>query len=95
MHHLDGNVLAGATSDLFSFELTTSQAQCQSCSDIATLGQAMVYGQPMGFVARCRNCESVLMVIVQRGREVSLNMGGLRWLRVVDRATTDGIHTRV
>jgi hypothetical protein len=26
----------------------------------------MVYGQPMGFVARCRSCDNVLMVIVER-----------------------------
>lgn len=91
MDHLDGNVLAGPTSDLFVFEPTTTQGQCQSCADIATLGQAMVYGQPMGFVARCRNCDNVLIVIVERAGQKSLNMGGLRWLRVVDRAITDRI----
>ena len=86
MDHLDGNVLAGPTSDLFVFEPTTTQGQCQSCADIATLGQAMVYGQPMGFVARCRNCDNVLIVIIERAGQKSLNMRGLRWLRVADRA---------
>lgn len=95
MDHLDGNVLAGSTSDLFAFEPTTAQGQCRSCADVARLGQAMVYGQPMGFVARCRNCDSVLMVIVQRAGQTSFNMGGLRWLRVVDgQATTARILTR-
>ena len=42
----------------------------------------MVYGQPMGFVARCRNCDNVLMVIVERDGQKSLSMRGLRWLRV-------------
>ncbi len=91
MDHLDGNVLAGPTTDLFAFELTTAQGQCQACADIATLGQAMVYGQPMGFVARCRTCDNVLMVIVERAGRKSLNMRGLRWLRVADRTGNDRI----
>lgn len=94
MDHLDGNVLGGPTSDLFSFEPTTTQGQCLSCADIATLAQAMVYGPPMGFVARCRNCDNVLIVIVERAGQKTLNMGGLRWLRVVDPATTARLHTR-
>ena len=42
MDHLDGNVLAGPAIGLFVFEPTMTQGQCQSCADIATLGQAMV-----------------------------------------------------
>lgn len=84
MDHLDGNVLAGPITGIFAFEPTTAQGQCQSCADIAALGQAMVYGQPMGFVARCGNCDNVLIVIVERAGQKSLNMRGLRWLRVAD-----------
>lgn len=86
MDHLDGNVLAGPTTDLFVFEPTMAQGQCGSCDDIATLGQAMVYGPPMGYVARCRNCDNVLVVIIERGAKRTLNMRGLRWLRVLDQA---------
>ena len=82
MDHVDGNVLAGPTTDIFVFEPTTTQVQCQSCADIAMLGQAMVYGRPMGFVARCRNCDHVLIVIVEFAGQKSINMRGLRWLRV-------------
>jgi hypothetical protein len=91
MDHLDGNVLAGPATDLFAFEPTMAQCQCQSCADIATLGQAMVYGQPMGFVARCRNCDNILIVIVEHAGQKSLNMQGLRWLRVADQSRNDGI----
>jgi len=91
MDHLDGNVLAGPMSDLFVFEPTMTQGQCQSCADIATLGQAMVYGQPMGFVARCRNCDNVLIVIVECAGQKCLSMRGLRWLRVAERVTTDRV----
>jgi len=84
MDHLDGNVLAGPISDLLEFEPTTAQGQCQSCADIATLGQALVFGPPMGFVARCRNCDDVLLVIVESAGRKLLNMRGLRWLQVRD-----------
>lgn len=83
MTHLDGNVLAGPASDLFAFEATSTLGQCRSCGDTATLGEAMVYGQPMGYVARCRSCQSVLLVIVERAGQRSLNMSGLRWVHVV------------
>ncbi|KRE67693.1 hypothetical protein ASG92_13695 [Arthrobacter sp. Soil736] len=91
MDHLDGNVLAGPSTDLFAFDPTTTQCQCQSCADIATLGQAMVYGQPMGFVARCRKCDNILIVIVERAGQKSFNMRGLRWLRIADHARNDRI----
>jgi Family of unknown function (DUF6510) len=91
MDHLDGNVLAGPTTDLFVFEPTTTQGQCQGCDDIAMLGQAVVYGYPMGFVARCRNCDNVLIVIVELAGQKSFNMRGLRWLRVRDQTIDDQI----
>lgn len=82
MNHVDGNVLAGPASDLFVFEPTTTRTQCQACGDIAMLGQAMVYGQPMGYVARCRHCDNVLVVIVEHSGQTTLSMRGLNWLRV-------------
>lgn len=82
MDHLDGNVLAGPTADLFAFDLTATQGQCQSCADVAMLGEAMVYGQPMGFVARCRRCDNVLFVIVEYPGKKTISMRGLRWLQV-------------
>lgn len=90
MSHLDGNVLAGAASDLFAFDLTTTEAQCASCSDIAPLGRALVFGPPMGFVARCRNCDSILIVVVERPEGRAFNARGLRWMRIGnDAATTE------
>lgn len=81
MHHVDGNVLAGHVGTVFSFEPTTAQGQCDACEEIAVLGKAMVYRHPMGSVVRCRSCDSVLMVIVEREGQSSLSMRGLRWLR--------------
>ncbi|WP_435748779.1 DUF6510 family protein [Microbacterium sp. PMB16] len=81
---LDGNVLAGLVSTLVPFEPTTAQGQCDSCDAIAVLAQAAVYPHPMGFVVRCRSCDSVLMVIVERDGHASWSTRGLRWLRAAD-----------
>lgn len=81
MTYLDGNVLAGAAAGLFAFETTTVSGQCDACQDVATLGQAMVYGGPMGFVARCSRCEAILLVIVEHPSRTQLSMRGLRWLQ--------------
>ena len=82
MSYLDGNVLAGPISDLFGFEPTVARGQCHHCGDIDTLGQAVVYASPMGLVVRCRNCEQVLIVIVERDGQRSVSMRGLRLLHV-------------
>lgn len=81
MTHLDGNTLAGAAAGLFVFDATIATGRCLACQDVATLAQAMVYGGPMGLVARCRNCESILMVIVEQPERTYLDMRGLCWVR--------------
>jgi hypothetical protein len=86
MDRLDGNVLAGATTELFAFDATTAHGQCGMCDDIAALGQALVYGEPMGFVVRCRSCNSILLVLREVAGRRTLNMRGLRWLQVPDQA---------
>ncbi|WP_136055989.1 DUF6510 family protein [Microbacterium sp. K24] len=84
MGHLDGNVLAGPIGDLLSFEPTTARGECAGCGDVAALAQAAVYGHPMGYVVRCRSCDDVLMVVVERGGRTMLRMPGLRRLEGAD-----------
>ena len=81
---LDGNVLAGVVGALFPFEPTTARGQCDTCDDVAVLAQAAVYAHPMGFVVRCRTCEGVLMVVVDRDGRTTSSQRGLRWLRAAD-----------
>ncbi|MGM7423102.1 DUF6510 family protein [Cellulosimicrobium sp. CpK407] len=80
MTHLDGNVLAGVAADLFAFDTTTATGRCAECRDVATLAEALVYGAPMGFVARCRACLAVLVVIVERPGGTLLDLRGMRWV---------------
>jgi len=80
MSHLDGNVLAGVSAEVFAFDTTTATGQCAACQDVAALAQALVYGAPMGFVARCRNCLAILVVIVERPTGTRLDLRGLQWV---------------
>ena len=96
MSHLDGNVLAGAAADLFAFDVTAAVGQCAICEDVAALAQAMVYGAKMGFVVRCRNCDAILLVIVEKSNGTSLDMRGLRWMHVAEtnQLTQEGVAHR-
>jgi hypothetical protein len=80
--HVDGNVLAGPLSELFRFDVTTASARCVSCGDVATLACAMVYVEPASLIVRCRNCDDVLMVVVQDPDLVCVELRGMAWLQV-------------
>lgn len=81
MGHLDGNTLAGPLAELFAFDPTTASGKCDGCEDVSVLAQSLLYGRPMGHVARCRNCDNVLLVIVEHGGRTLLDMRGLRWVQ--------------
>jgi hypothetical protein len=66
---LDGNAIAGPLHEAFGAEMTAALGTCARCGATAPLAEAVVYIGGPGIVARCRSCESVLMVLVTiRGR---------------------------
>ena len=70
MTKLDGNVLAGHLADVLGWDATAAGARCAHCGTYETIALAVVYATPMGTVARCAHCDSVLAVFVDgdRGR---------------------------
>jgi Family of unknown function (DUF6510) len=66
MSSLDGNAIGGALIELYGAEMTTAYGVCGSCGSRAMLAELDVYlyARGPGTVARCRRCESVLMVLV-------------------------------
>src|SRR5690606_27127608 len=52
MTHLDGNVLAGALSEIFTADVTTARGRCAGCGRTSPLAQAMVFTDAPGLVAR-------------------------------------------
>lgn len=82
MSHLDGNMLAGAFADLFTFEITTATARCASCGAMSPLATAMVYASDAGSVVRCAGCDAVLATVVQGDGRVWFGMRGISAIEV-------------
>jgi len=82
MEELDGNGAAGALSEVFSLELTGARGRCDGCGNVAALGDARAYMDAPGLVIRCRNCESVLLVLVRGDDRYWLAVQGLTWLEL-------------
>jgi hypothetical protein len=61
---LDGNAIAGLLVDVFGTEMTTATGTCGSCGTSAQLAELAVYVRAPGTIARCRTCESIVMVLV-------------------------------
>jgi hypothetical protein len=66
MEPLDGNAIAGELFDVFGAEMTAATGTCATCHMSRQLGELRVYlrGAP-GTVARCSNCGSIAMVLVE------------------------------
>ncbi|MEV4313849.1 DUF6510 family protein [Actinocrispum sp. NPDC049592] len=73
---LDGNAIAGTLHDVFGGDMTTATGTCGSCGDRGVLAEVRVYLHAPGIVARCRHCESVLLVIVERRGVACVDVSG-------------------
>lgn len=74
--YLDGNVLAGPLSELYGVDRTGEVGRCAECGSSGPLTESRVYMGP-GMVARCRNCDAVLMTVVERPGETIVRMHAL------------------
>jgi hypothetical protein len=80
--HLDGNVLAGALRELFTVDITTATGQCVSCGTAGAMGEARVYADAPGMVARCPACDEVVLRLVRAPGRAWLDMRGLTYLEL-------------
>jgi hypothetical protein len=80
MDALDGNAIAGALFDVFGAEMTTATGVCAGCGATAQVGELAVYLRAPGTVVRCRNCDSVLMVLVALRGFTCVDLRGLATL---------------
>ena len=77
MTALDGNAIGGLLLEVFGAELTVATAVCEGCGASAAVAELAVYLDAPGAVARCRSCDSVLMVLVTRGGVTCVDLQGL------------------
>ncbi len=80
--HVDGNVLAGPLSDVFSVDMTTATGTCASCADASPLATSMVYLKPNTYIVRCHVCDAVLLTIIQSSRFTRIDLSGMTSLMI-------------
>jgi hypothetical protein len=80
--HLDGNAAAGELSNLFAVDVTAAEGQCSHCGGVKPLARALLYVGGPGLVARCADCENVLLRLVKAQQRVLLDLRGMAYLSV-------------
>lgn len=78
---LDGNAIAGTLEHIFGNDMTRTVATCASCEATGPLAETAVYLRGPGIVVRCRHCEAVLAVVVERRSTYCVDLRGVSALR--------------
>ena len=81
--YIDGNAAAGEMSNIFAMDVTAAEVQCGHCGSIKRFAEAHLYTQCPGYVARCADCEHVLLRLVSARQRMFLDMSGMACL-VID-----------
>jgi hypothetical protein len=84
MEALDGNAIGGLLLDVFGVEMTTATGVCAHCGAAGELATLVVYLQAPGTVVRCRSCDGVLAVIVDRRGVKCVDLRGVAALERPD-----------
>jgi Family of unknown function (DUF6510) len=82
MDYLDGNVLGGALGEVFAVDVTAAVGWCASCGTSGAIGQARVYTDAPGLVARCPACGEVLLRLVRDDGRAWLDLRGISCLQL-------------
>jgi hypothetical protein len=82
MDRLDGNAAAGVLQMLFAVEMTTVEAACAGCGQIAAIGASMVYKHGMGTIVRCSACDTALIRVAEVRGRCWLDLRGVSVLQI-------------
>jgi Family of unknown function (DUF6510) len=77
MEALDGNAIGGLLIEVFGVEMTAATGTCAHCGAVAQVAELVVYLEAPGTVVRCRSCESVVMVVVEKRGIKCVDLRGL------------------
>lgn len=78
MTAVDGNALAGVLSEVLGAEPTVTVLCCGGCGSLGSVARTAVYRTAMGSVARCRDCDTVLVTVVDAGANRWVGLPGTR-----------------
>jgi Zn finger protein HypA/HybF involved in hydrogenase expression len=79
---LDGNAMGGPMRDLFSVDVTGAMTKCANCGMVGALAQTRLFEHAPGMVARCPNCDSVMMRMVRGPGRAWLDLQGMSYLQL-------------
>jgi len=74
---LDGNAIAGTLSAAFGGDMTLVVSTCGGCGARGPLAETAVYVRAPGLVMRCRSCDAVLVVVVERDGRYCVDIRGV------------------
>ncbi len=74
---LDGNAIAGAMRDVFSFDITMARATCGGCGAVDHVGALPTYMDAPGLVLRCPHCDAVQLRLVHAESRFWLDLSGV------------------
>ncbi|WP_308200968.1 DUF6510 family protein [Actinoplanes sp. M2I2] len=73
---LDGNAMAGDLREIFAVDVTSARFMCAGCTHTDAVATLMLWHQAPGLVARCPNCDDVVMRVVRAPDRVYLDLRG-------------------
>jgi hypothetical protein len=79
---VDGNVLAGSLGEMMGSDMTSARARCADCGQMGLVGESIVYHRAAGMVARCPNCDAVLMTLVRSDDRAFVSFRGISFLEI-------------
>jgi uncharacterized protein DUF6510 len=74
---VDGNAIAGELFAAFGHEMTDVVGKCRICGTASAVAELRVYARAPGPVARCPNCDAVVMVVVTIAGECHVHLPAL------------------
>jgi Family of unknown function (DUF6510) len=84
MEALDGNAVGGLLLDVFGAEMTNATGTCANCGAHGPVAETVVFLRCPGAVIRCRSCDAVLVVIVEKRGVRCVDLQGLSGLSAVE-----------
>jgi Family of unknown function (DUF6510) len=79
---LDGNAAGGALAAILGVEMTAALETCDHCGTEHVMAELRAYVGGPGIVLRCPSCADVVIRIVQRPGGVTMDLSGVRLLRL-------------
>jgi hypothetical protein len=74
---MDGNAMAGDLREIFAVDVTSATAICAGCGRDGAVATLRLWRQAPGIVARCPQCENVVLRIVRSPDRIYLDMRGM------------------